>query len=180
MPNIDSYSLDNFGIEVSSGNVTKSIQRGVGTLTTGTTLDVTISAIDVTKSVATITHANASNYASDTLVAIEILNSTTIRIYINTSPSNLVYFAWQVIEFNNVKSLQKGNNIIDSYQAEKTVTISSIDANKSLLFFSFDCSVASSQFSLAHCRGCISNSTTLSFLGYGNGYKCYWQVIEFN
>lgn len=167
------------------GSNVKSIQRGtVSFASTDLTKNITINSIDITKSIVLITSVAYGAYSFMELFKSSIVDATTINIS-RAVASNQEYskIVWQVIEFNNVKTLQKGDASFTSGQT-KTVTISTIDTAKSMLVFSF--SANNNGYSYPHkmiIAGEISSATQLIFTAseaINNSYNIHWQVIEFN
>lgn len=152
----------------------KSIQRGISTAWTavGTEFSITISSIDASKAIATVS-LNDYTTAAFFATMVEIVDSTTIKISRITSsdltpPANIY---WEVIEFENVKSKQSGTKAITS-NSETTQAISTVDMGKSILF----CSFKGNEW-IAYNK--ITSATLLTFQ-YTSGSYIHWQVIEFN
>jgi len=166
----------------SSGSNIKSVQRGTVSMSGLTTVDVTISPIDTTKSVVRQTSANSASGANGLLSSAIILNSTTIRFTHPASVGTVYPVDWEVIEFNNVKSKQTGTVQITGGNSSVSPTISNFDPLKSLLFYSYITdSPALDNNSFP--TGYITSSTTLYFKRTNTSayyLTMYFQVIEFN
>ncbi len=162
------------------GSNIKSIQRGTITLS-GTSTNVTISPIDISKSIVLISieGANIDN-AFRVLVSGRLTSSTNLLLTVG----NIDYpptVSWQVIEFNNVKSLQRGYTSINS--DIQTVTISSVNTSKSFLVTSKDATLFdTANFGLWFSSAALTNSTTITFsqLFSNKPGNVAWEVIEFN
>lgn len=165
------------------GSNIKSIQRG-STNVVGSSVNVTISAIDITKAIARVqfsgTGGNSNGYEQN--VTIKIVNSTTIQITPSVSSSVTKTVHWEVIELNNVKSLQQGMASVSTTAVSTTVSISSVDLSKSMIFYSFstDAGAAGSQTMVLDVSFTNSTTITISYGGYGAPGRVAWQVIEFN
>lgn len=159
----------------------KSTQRGSTTLSGATSIDVTITAIDPTKSILIFTAGEAGGTTLPNVMVEGILvNATTIRFRKGTA-TGYTTIKWQVIEFNNVKSLQRGEITIAGSTA--TAAITAVDLNKSVLFHGGMLStwatttVADTQFSIR----LVTNIRVDVETGNGNaaGTAAY-QVVEFD
>lgn len=168
------------GLNDGGGSNIKSIQRGVNSCTS-ISQTVTISAIDVTKSIVNISYSCSGNNALRNLLPkVVITNSTTLTITFNISPGYEVYVSWEVIEFNNVKNLQTG--LVNMPNATPlTVNISAVNLAKSMLYFTNNSVSATSTANYVTMRGLIATGTTLTFnQGDTISRDIAWQVVEFN
>lgn len=168
------------------GSNIKSIQRGMGSLSTasGVSVAIPITAVDPTKSIALVffktTSASATTAARNVLISIEITNATTITIAKNNATDTIEY-VWQVIEFNNVKSLQKGTTAVNA--ATVNVALSSVNPAKSIVFISStnsntatdNASIFYTSFLVAE----LTSATNLQFRSNDIGFTTKWFVIEF-
>jgi len=165
----------------SGGNNIKSIQRGVVTLPVGTLLtNVTISTIKSSDSVVIISsRASGNDGANELCIKAKITSSTNLELSRYGSTVDAVSISWQVIEFTNIKSLQKGDYTFAS-QGEVTTTISPINTSKSIILFSFKTAYNGS--GSGYCVGKILDSTTIAFscLTSLQSLDTHWQVVEFN
>lgn len=172
---LGSFSLDGVG-----GSNIKSIQSGTAA-PTATSQTITISAIDMTKSIVKMTsNAGTGSNLSALMPKIVITNSTTLTITFQSTPPT-TYLYWEVIEFNNVKSLQSGVTAIAA-STSPNITISSINLSKSTLFFSADDGVtANTNYIEAAIMGKLLDTTTLNFSQSSSvARNAAWYVIEFN
>lgn len=167
-----------------SSNI-KSIQRGATTLT-AQSLDLTISSVDLNKSIVIMSYSDLNNSADgNSLIRAKLTSSTNINFYLGQGYSMPKYIEWQVIEFNNVKSIQRGDfttpsTAITTFVDKSSVTINSINVGKSLIFASFASELGySSQYTMVG-NYQISNTTTIT-LAKGNSVQRFWhwQVVEF-
>lgn len=167
------------------GKNIKSIQRGSVSPFgdgAGKSHDITISSVDTSKSIVRLTYFPNGTSPATATVRISLVNSTKInlaRFMDNYIYSGVLY--WEVIEFNNVKSKQIGSTS-GSGGSPKTISISPVDLNKSLVFYSqYSTSTnAAGVFARDSDSGLgLINNNTLELTGQSSSY-IFWQVIEFN
>lgn len=170
----------NFFIRSGGGNSIKSIQRGTANLSSMQPLDISITNINVSNSIIIITSYNYAYTDSEHQFATaKITSSNNIQLQRIATDTYNTTVAWQVIEFNNVKSKQTGS-LTTTSATSIDVIISSINVNKSILFFSARGSVGTQLAYLLNV-GTITNSTTINFARLNNaGIIIEWQIIEFN
>lgn len=163
-----------------AGSNVKSIQSGYVSVNE-TTANVTISAVNLANSIVKITYTNqsAGDTAKNLSIQAKLTNSTNIQFTNGGIYSYPFQVYWEVIEFQNVKSIQKGDY---AYTTSGSTTISSVNTSKAMLFFSFySDSTNSSSNNLSYTvMGGYINSSSVSF--YGETFNAYihWQVVEFN
>lgn len=157
----------------------KSIQSGITTLTS-TSHNVAISAVDTTKSIVLISYVPSLSVGSNMVAVAGVLtNSTTLTLRVNTLTSYPPTVRWQVIEFNNVKSNQSG--AVTASAVTQTVTISSVDLQKSIISIERTATNTSTVNYLICVAASLTNSTTLEIKQASvDSGSYYWQVIEFN
>ena len=176
--------VDLLGLVGTLSNV-KSIQRGTLSGVLDDSNNVSITSVDVSKSVViSVPRGDMSNAQYRFLnCRASITSSTNINFAFDASPgSSGPTVDWIVIEFDNVKSKQTGTNTI---AANTNVTITSVDMSKSLVFVSF----SNPSSSTADARGTMINgvltSATNLLLLNPSTYvtvtnSINWQIIEFN
>ena len=163
------------------GSNIKVLQSGEINMTTNS-VDVTISQIDVSKSIAVITYTGGSGSKISLFSTIKIVNSTTITIERGGSlNSNKV--CWKVIEYKNVKTTQKGSKLI-SFDSGSffDVPISAINTNKSICQHYIRVTNDSTEIERMFFTSKFINNTNIRFERQSaSGYIMYleWQVIEF-
>lgn len=168
----------------SSGNNIKSMQSGRVTLGVGvTTLAVPIAAVDLSRAVVIVTMYNNTGASPDqNLVRAQLTSSNNVQLDRGGS-GNSVTVNWQVVEFNNVKSLQRGN--VGFTNSLGIAIISPVNYAKTMYFWSYY-NTTTTQTALGNNIGIDTSNVTsnnqISFLPIdGSGSKVvYWQVIEFN
>lgn len=162
------------------GSSIQSIQSGTAILT-AQTLDVAITAVDLTKSVLIMsikTTTAGNTRESSLLIRGKLTSATNINFAMDAAFVEQITVKWQVVTFNNVKSLQRGDLALSL--TNQNVTISAVDPLKTLLFFNYNSTTATSFVSGNLVAGSIANATTLNFLQSGSTKNLHWQVIEFN
>lgn len=168
---------DDTGLVGTFSNI-KSIQRG-STLNTAASIDIAISSVDLAKSVVVLSSITGGTYIAGNLVGGQLTSATNLNILINTSVTKTVY--WTVIEFENVKSLQKGI-VTTTGVSDYPITINTVNVEKSLVFVSYTTTNTSNNTITYKSVGeDLTNATTLTLRSYHPQPRtAYWQVIEFN
>lgn len=162
------------------GSNIKSIQRGTIAINVATTtIDITVTSIDTTKSIAIISNnQDGVSNPSEACFAITIINATTIRITRTASSFTSITVSWQLIEYNNVKSKQTGTFEQTSALTDQSVTVTSVNTSKSILYATHTSVVTGIQTASWVFLYKLLNSTTIAFNGQNASTK-YWQLIEF-
>jgi len=165
----------------------KSIQRGSYTINSLSSTTITISSVDLNSSIVIFSNRfiSGANAAYGIAVYAALINSTTLEIGRGGSSSKQ-QVEWQVIEFNNVKSVQRGTVTMTAPSSSATVstsvTISAVDLSKSICLVSFKTS-SGGFTSDAFITIQFNSSTELSLSTYATysdtTQTAYWQVIEF-
>lgn len=85
-----------------------------------------------------------------------------------------------VIEFENVKSLQRGTTPAGS-SGTATVAVSPVDVNKSLIFASYSSPVVNAYFGIGKLSYKLLDEDSLWLSGGsgGSGWIFEWQLVEF-
>lgn len=166
------------------GSNIKSIQRGVASVNQA--LNITINPVDVTKSIVLITVYSNGTWGNDHLYLGYLSSGTNLVIekgFSNTTGD----IAWQVIEFNNVKSMQRGTfTDVGGFGAITTTkTITSVDLSKSMVIGYIKKDVGSgSNAGETGFNITLTNSTTITVKTSNGGGSFigtyYYYVIEFN
>ncbi len=161
-----------------------SVQRGSGTMA-GTTLNasIPISNVDMSKSVVMPIYTKTTSGATGSYIFMltgRLTTGTNLRLerLYGVSSTPVTYY-WQVVEFSNLKSLQKGSYTLLS-AAEGSVAISSINLNKSILLFNY--TPYGLNADAVHVGGTIASATNIIFSRTDTTGSPIidWQVIEFN
>jgi hypothetical protein len=176
-----------FGVAGSRSNV-KSLQRGTATFgSSATTVTATISAVDLTKAIVRISgiwtnNSGSTSYsAGKSLAKVVLTNATTVTITIGVASAYAPTVQWEVVEFNNVKSLQSGTLAISAYGLEgMSLVISSVTANKVMAFASGSSTDDTTVFSKIRDLSCAVVDSTHITITTPVAESVNWQVIEFN
>lgn len=173
------------GLDVGSGNVvaTASVQRGVSSMGTSTSLNVAISSVDITKSIV-IAHCT-SNITTGTpanmMCKVKISDATTVNITRVTGTDVNLAVVWTVIEFSSLKSLQLIEPSVSATTLSNT-TISSVNMGKTSLFFTFYTNSSTNNISYLLNKVWLQSSTNVRIerpkSDQAEGYAVY--VVEFN
>lgn len=145
---------------------------------TDTTKDITIESINPDNSLVLIdlffVPDAQAKYGS---LAVDIIDSTTIRFYRNTATSLKYFLRWQVIEFNNVKSKQKGAAFASALGT--SVTISPINPSKSIIASSSTNGSNGTTVSYFSAYSRIESNDSIVVTGHTSS-AVYYQILEFN
>lgn len=171
--------LREHGIGVSSSNI-KSIQRGIVSNSSFTALTINISKVNLNSSIVRLVdppHVAEDGYGA---FKIDFVNDSQISLERCSQPASFE-LCWEVIEFNNVKSMQRGTTIFSNDSlTELSVVISTINIGKSLIVSSFKRSDTTFSASI---RGRMIDETHIGFKSRtscaSNNATVAWQVIEF-
>jgi len=161
--------------------VIKSIQRGSYTFDdTTSSVNITISAVDLNAAIVLFSHKYISGITTpyNVLIWARLTSPTTLELA-RAQAQGQQQVEWQVVEFNNVKSVQRGTVNMNS---SATVTINAVDLSKSLCFASFKDSGSGGDMSNAFVAIKFNSTTQLSLSAYAtisNTRSVHWQVIEF-
>lgn len=179
---------DGVDIGFGGGSNIKSIQRGYFSMS-ASSQNVTISEIDLNSSILFVMARYFTNtFSLDSTVSQmavmgNILNATTINFQ-KIGSGTSINVTWQVIEFKNVKSVQKGFSDFarDGINEYGNVTISAIDTAKSIIVSSFSY-IGNDAYLSCFSNYKILNATTIQLgrapsITNARNYW-HWQVIEF-
>jgi hypothetical protein len=168
----------------SGGNNIKSMQSGTATLGSGVaTLTVPISEVNLSRAVVILTmNANTGTTPAEIMVRAMISDSTTVQLD-RSSGGNSVTVNWQVIEFNNVKSLQKGTFGVGSTQG--IANISPVVFAKTMYFWSYwnnSTTVTAGSYHLGFDTSKVTSNNQIIFkpIDTSGTKSVHWQVVEFN
>lgn len=168
----------------SGGSNIKSKQSGTVGITDLSQIDVAISPIDLSKSIVRVFFAGTGqitqlNYM---MITVDFLTNSSIRIKRGASLGSYVQpIYWEVIEFNNVKSLQRGSLVMTT--ASQNVTCSPVDVSKSMLFYHQWSTSTDGLAKNVRLGNYLTSPTNILFEGYAPqtfAPNVDWQLIEFN
>jgi len=158
----------------------KSVQRFYETFSAQSIKDVTITEVDVSKTLIVLNgRKHWTRYDNDDQIAVRLLDNTTIRLQKgNTVGSPGVAFT--VIEFLSGVSVQRSIAIMAPQTSQKDVTIEEVDLSKAFVSFL-------GVYTGYHLQGNSSvrvnllNSTTLRLEGAidTHALNVSWEVVEF-
>lgn len=151
----------------------KLLQRGRVGFNGITSVDVATEEINLDKTVLYFEYTRGSSSVGEQYIMGSIIDSKTIRFVNTTADTDSGYIEWQLIQFNNVKSVQRGT----TSAGPTTATINEVETTKSLLFTSYRITAAYGSY--ANCAGRLTNSTTINFYFPGGSPIFHWQLIEF-
>lgn len=164
-----------------AGNVIDSIQRGTIDVTgvTWSSLPVAINPVDRNRSICMIYATTNANQPNRDAISIKFTADDEIMLQRGLSPTATDIRAhWQVIQFNDVKSVQTGTVALTVSGQNVDVSINPVDKDKSILVVSYR---SDSGSNVAHSLYAdIIDSTTLRFATFPATVYAEWQVIEFN
>ena len=179
------FSNDNdTGLIGTFTNIT-SMQSGIATpwaTSALTQVGITISTVDPSKSIVLIGQSldNAEGYKNISLAYLASDSVVNIRRYSGVTPILGKYF-WRVIEFNNIKSIQRGtfSNSLLGYDTAKDITISPLtNLSKSFILVNNYAQSLDNNAKDYFIGAEIKNATTISIYGPSTTWGA-WQVIEF-
>lgn len=166
------------------GSNIKNIQRGTASIINGgINVNITISSVDLSKTllIFSIRQDNTTNDPSACLARGYINASTNIKFERGSAPAKQILIDWQVIEFNGNVKVQNGLTALNDGVAQNTITISSVDLTKAVLFHSVTTSAASQTFADVLTSGYLSSNTGVTFRRINSylGNLIAWYVVEF-
>lgn len=159
----------------------KSIQRISINYSNSTRLDVSISAVDLTKSIVIMEFASYLENINFQ-PCVELLTSTTVRLSSNASSSTGQTIYLYVIEFTNVKSKQNGSYTASGSSPANpyNVSISTVNPSKCLAFASNSSSLGRASMNYIVATVETANKLRINFdAGPGPTGTIKWQVLEF-
>lgn len=165
------------------GSNIKSNQSGVATMTT-VSIDIPINTVDLSESIVIVNFTESLN---NTLSCLSIKGEITAANNLNLSRKNAdagltVY--WQVIEFNNVKSLQKGTYVLpfNTGSLDNLVSVNKYNISKSIVVISY---TVDSTTGVAWGMGAYVSKYSENQLNIARnhiiaGLTVHWQLVEFS
>jgi len=157
----------------------KSIQRGEYSIASNPAT-INISAIDTSKSIVRVTQRGYS--LQQVLAKVSFQSATQIKLDFSTiNSANGDIVSWEVIEFNDVKSLQTGLTSVNS-NGTVNVAISDVNPLKSIVFIT--CSTLSVDVDATFLFTVrLTSATNIEFKRQNHSVTdtpISWRVIEFN
>ena len=150
---------------------------------TATTMNVLINSVSPSKSAIFTTWNNGGgNYTDDDFFASRLQSATSAQFLVTTTPNVLpLGIEFQIFECSDC-TVQTGNMTWVAATANSTMTITSVDTTKAVLwlsYFSDDGSITN--YAQKQVLGSFSSPTVVRFTRQSSGQNLslYWQVIEF-
>lgn len=171
-------SLINKIPNIATSNI-KSIQRGIRNKSSNSSkyqdskIYIPINPINVNNSIIFIS-PQGGNSNSALLGNIESSTQISLSSYRNYN-SSIPYY-WTVIEFQNIKNIQKGTASFSSVDSG-TININTVNPSKSLVFASYNAPATTN----TECIGETLDANKIYFVSQGAGVTTMnWAVVEFN
>lgn len=185
-PNYNGYSVDDLTVRIEDNDYSSlkgSFQSGNVTINTPATSEVSITTVDPSKSYVycNFRYTSSANYRVSTCQL--NANGDKVEIKSGDTDSSNSYVNWYVVEFEDGASVQRGSETIPSADSSLSVTLDSINLEKS--FVIVYSRTANSGFTGDERRTVmaeLTDSTTLELSRNETGEEVYveWQVIELN
>ncbi|MFG3611006.1 hypothetical protein [Rummeliibacillus stabekisii] len=160
----------------------KSIQNGETGISYPTTISISISRVDINKSILIFYYKNGTSGSSVNATEIAVrgaLSADQITFYTQYRSDYIKTIYWQVIEFNGVKSKQSGTFTATRNGIEETITISAINPSKAFIVASNTAAGSEYSANRLNTAARIKNATTIGINSSAAGDITNWQVIEF-
>ncbi len=155
------------------------VQRGT-TAMGAATVNVPISAVDLTKSFPIVSMRVAGTvFSDDDFVRSRLTASGNLELSTFALNANVV--EWQVIQYDDA-SVQSGDLSFGAGDMARTATVTAVDASKSWLVYGYRTSYSSfTNIGEKLVRGTVTNNTTLTFdrSVSGTSNDLSWYLIEF-
>ena len=163
----------------------KSVQEGSLNFT-GSSIDITINPVDLNKAILVFEIKQVGNTAYSQYIAArgKILNSTTLRF--ERATASATYYPqirYKVIEFNNVRSLQRLDFTFDGSTIPLNIAINPLtNISKTHVFYSRKCAGndANNTIFLSQLYPVDVNNLRLDYGANTNSQDFHAQIIEFN
>lgn len=159
------------------GAAVKCIQHGVTALAATDPMNVALSPIDLNKAAVFMSFKGSNITNGIALFPIVKLTSPTNLYLYRGSTLNSVTISWSVVEFEDVKSVQRGDYALSS---SGSIIIDAVDISKSLVIVSHEITANNTNMGYCMISGRIVNSTTIEIDSSLTTADVHWQVIEFN
>jgi len=175
--------LKDLGIGGKSGSgVIKSIQFGKASWDSLSSMNIAINTVDVGKSIIIVSSGTITTYDSsvDNASTGYLVDSTTIKLERGATTSvSWLEFSWMVIEFEGVKSKQSGSVGYSSWIDNDGINISTVDRQKSVLFYNFRPTENATGVSSLALHTYLDTNSHIQV--YPFGAKVFrWELLEFN
>ena len=168
------------------GSNIKSIQSG-RLLMTATSHNIAIASVDLSKSIVIVNFSSSEASVSDAQYLFtkgKLTSATNLNLTRYFADTNTTVY-WQVIEFNNVKSLQTGELTLpfNTGSLDNLINVNNYTPNKAAVFISYTQNVNGSN--LAGLFGVYVEKYSATQINIARKHlyftgTVYWQLIEFN
>ena len=166
-------------VEYTSG---VSVQRGSFTNAMNPTENVTISSVDLTKSIPIVSYrVGGGTWGSNDYIKAKLTTSTNLELQL-VQESAAAIVEWQVVEFTDIAVVQTGDVAFASGEGSKTDTLTSVDTSKAWLIYGYTSDDGTiSDIGEKLVRGMVTNATTLTFDrdNTGQNMDLTWYLVEF-
>ncbi|HYS72718.1 MAG TPA: tetratricopeptide repeat protein [Thermoplasmata archaeon] len=159
-----------------------SVQRGSET-NPGTTVNVPLSAVDVTRSFPIVTYrSQGSTYDGNDFIKSKITNSTNLELSLQVSAGDpLSVVEWQVVSYASAK-VQTGDIAFATADGSRTATFTAVPTSKAWLMFSYNSADGTAaNIGQKMVRGVVTSGNTLTFDRdlTGQAMTLTWYLVEF-
>lgn len=158
------------------GGGLKSVQYVYVNFNSGAIKDVTISPVNTDLTIVRLKTFNQL-YTSFGAVTPELIDGTTVRLTRWTADTRNLYITVIVEQYYSAKSKQTGSYTFSASGTEADVTITSVNAAKTITVANFRGSFASYNYCAFDGNARLKDSTTLGLTGYNTGI-CVYQILE--
>lgn len=133
---VASFSELSAGISsIPEGAGIKSVQRGTANVRTGHITNITISPVDISKTIVIVNSRQATDADTPAVAMVtgHLVDSSRLQLTKGDPNNNTAYTEYQVIEFQNVKSVQHSSVSVSSTSPVNSY-ISAVDPTKTFLY----------------------------------------------
>lgn len=184
--NLGDLALHGIGGIGGDRNAIKSVQTGILSFEQQDTVkNITVDSVDDEKSIVIIsshtTGGGTENRSRFFMASVTSSSNIEIKRFGVSNTTAPVNIAWQLIEFDGIKSVQKGAiSESSSISAEHTIAINPVNMGNSIVFHT-NTSIQRNTLNHAQKRVRLKSSAELAYLGgLLSGETLNWQVVEFN
>jgi hypothetical protein len=142
-----------------------SVQRGMADMNGLTTLAVTLTAVDTTKSfpIVSLRNSGGTTYDGNDFLKAKITSTTNLQLDLQTAGDGNCNVEWQVVTYADA-NVTSGDIAFATGDASKTATVSIPDLTKAWLVYTYNsASGTGTNIGQKLVRGQITNATTLTF-----------------
>ena len=162
-----------------------SVQRGTSPALTGTSADITISSVDLTKSFPLVSfRITGTTFGGNDFVKAKLTSATNLNLAMQANGDATAFVEWQVVQYA-CASVQSGDVTFANTETSKTATVTSVDTAKSWLLSTHNHpDGTATDIAQKLVRGQVTNATTLTFdrdstSGSGQSLNLTWYLVTF-